>query len=353
MKYLTLILLSAFVMTACGKKESQGNKKALSVKVAENKAEQRIDVTVGGQPFTSYIYADKYETLKKPVLYPVRTAKGTEITRGYPLNPRKGERNDHPHHAGYWLTYGDVNGIDFWGNSSAMPKERAAELGHIKTTSIKKIESGAGQGLLEVTADWLNNDDKPILKEDTKFIFHAADNRRCIDRITTLTAQDEVVHFNDTKEGMLGIRVAHELEHPSDKPVKLSNDKGDIEIVEPDNQNVSGHYLNSEGIEGLDTWGKRAKWNTLYGKINGEDVAVAIFDHPDNVGYPTYWHSRGYGLFAANPFGAKTFTKGEKEMNFTLEPGQSVTLKYRLVVIDGKPSKADIEKAWQKWAETK
>jgi hypothetical protein len=353
MKYLTLILVFSFLLAACAKKEAQTDKKVFTVKVTDNKAEQRVDVTVNGQPFTSYIYSDKIETLKKPTLYPVMTAKGTEVTRGYPLNPRAGERNDHPHHAGYWLTYGDVNGLDFWGNSSAIPKSRAEEMGHIKTTSIKSLKSGDGQGVLEITADWLNNANKPILKEDTKFIFHAAENKRCIDRITTLTAQDAAVHFNDTKEGMLGIRVAHELEHPSDKPVKLSDAKGNITVIEPENQNTSGHYLNSEGVEGLDTWGKRAKWNTLYGNIKGEDIALAIFDHPDNVGYPTYWHSRGYGLFAANPFGAKTFTKGAQEMNFKLDPGQSITLKYRMVIIDGKPSKEDMEKAWQKWAATK
>ena len=335
-------------------KNDESTKKVFKVEVTSNQAEQRVDITVNGQPFTSYIYSDKIETLKKPVLYPVRTAKGTEITRGYPLNPRQGERYDHPHHAGYWLTYGDVNGLDFWGNSSAIPKERAEEMGWIINTAIKNIKSGNGEGVLEVATDWVNNSNKAILKEETKFVFHAAENRRCIDRITTLTAQDELVKFNDTKEGMLGIRVAHELEHPSDKPVKLSDAKGNIEVIEPDNQkDVSGHYLNSNGVVGLDTWGIPAKWNTLYGNIKGENIALAIFDHPKNVGYPTYWHARGYGLFAANPFGLKTFTKGEKEMNFKLEPGQSVTLRYRMAIIDGKPTKEDIEKAYQEWAKSK
>ena len=39
----------------------------------------------------------------------------------------------------------------------------------------------------------------------------------------------------------------------------------------------------------------------------GHTVTIAIFDHPGNPGYPTYWHARGYGLFAANPLGRHIF----------------------------------------------
>ena len=85
------------------------------VTVVERKAERRVDVSVGGKPFTSYIYP---QSLEKPVLYPIRSASGTLVTRGYPLEPRPGEAADHPHHVGHWFNYGDVNGFDFWGHSS-------------------------------------------------------------------------------------------------------------------------------------------------------------------------------------------------------------------------------------------
>jgi len=81
-----------------------------SVAVTRNDNERRVDVSIGGKPFTSYIYPG---SLKKPVLFPLRSAKGTVVTRGFPLEPRPGERADHPHQVGAWFTYGDVNGIDF------------------------------------------------------------------------------------------------------------------------------------------------------------------------------------------------------------------------------------------------
>src|SRR5262245_28139276 len=69
--------------------------KAQNVKITENKEKKQIDVTVDGQPFTSYVFWDDQ---KKPILYPLRTSKGTVVTRGYPLEKVAGERTDHPHH---------------------------------------------------------------------------------------------------------------------------------------------------------------------------------------------------------------------------------------------------------------
>src|SRR5262245_42840788 len=98
------------------------------VQVIPNAAARRVDITIDGKPFTSYIWPT---TLKKPVLYPLRTAKGTIVTRGFPLEPRQGERVDHPHHVGLWFNHGDVNGLDFWNNSDAIPPEQAPKMGTI------------------------------------------------------------------------------------------------------------------------------------------------------------------------------------------------------------------------------
>ncbi len=84
------------------------------VQVVPDEAGRRVDVIIDGKPFTSYIYPT---TLKKPSLFPLRTAKGTLVTRGYPLETRPNERVDHPHHVGLWLNHGNVNGLDFWNNS--------------------------------------------------------------------------------------------------------------------------------------------------------------------------------------------------------------------------------------------
>ncbi|GAC1516744.1 MAG: hypothetical protein NVS1B4_13560 [Gemmatimonadaceae bacterium] len=305
-----------------------------------------MDILVDGQPFTSYLYATT--TLKKPTLFPLRTASGTIVTRGFPLDPRPGERVDHPHHVGLWFNHGNVNGLDFWNNSDAIPAARAEKMGTILHRAIRRTESGTGEGTLEVTGDWVDSQQKTILREDTRFIFRAGVGLRAIDRITTLTALAEAVTFTDDKEGVLGMRVARALEQPSKTPEIFTDASGRATAVPMlKNEGVTGHYRTSDGVEGDSVWSTRAKWTTLSGVVNGEPVTLAILDHPKNLGFPTHWHARGYGLFAANPLGAKIFSHGKQEMNFRLPPGTSMTFRHRVLILSGAATPEQVERQYQ------
>lgn len=314
------------------------------VRVVSNEAESRVDVLVDGALFTAYLYPS---TIQKPVLYPIRSSAGQTVTRGYPLEPTPGERVDHPHHIGLWFNYGDVNGLDFWNNSDAIPEDRRARYGTIVHREIRGTEDGTGAGALEVTAEWVNHSGEALLREETRFEFGARGDTRTIDRFTTLTALDEPVTFTDNKEGMLGLRVTRALEHPATKPEIFTDANGQpTEVAVLDNEGVTGNYLTSEGIEGEAVWGTRGRWNSLSGVVDGAPVTVAIFDHPDNPGYPTYWHSRGYGLFAANPLAPQAMTEGdEAPMVVTLQPGESMSFRHRVAVFAGERQAQELEAA--------
>lgn len=304
-------------------------------------ADRKIDVLVDGKLFTSYIYP---EILKKPVLWPVISAGGNEITRCFPMKEKGGERADHPHHVGIWLNYGDVNGLDFWNNSEAIPADKAAGYGTIYHETLESVKSGKGQATLITTAKWKDIKGNTLLNEYTDFVFSAKNNIRIIDRTTMLKAENGKVAITDNKEGMFAIRVTRELELPENKPVELTDSRGNVTKVEASaDAKVTGSYLSSEGFTDAGVWGTRGKWMKLSGVINGEKVSIIIFDHPQNVGYPTYWHARGYGLFAANPLGQKIFTNGKQEMNFSLEKGESVTFRYRIAIVSGEVQAKDIE----------
>lgn len=343
-----LVLIMAIVMmwttSASEIKTSNGG-----VRVVANEAARRVDVLIDGQPFTSYIWPD---TIKKPVLYPLRTAAGTLVTRGYPLDPRAGERVDHPHHVGLWFNYGDVNGIDFWNNSDAIAPDDRNKYGTIRHLKIKRAASGKSAGELEVAMDWIMPNGKAALREETQFIFRAGPNMRVIDRIAKLTAIDGRVAFNDNKEGVLGIRVARQLEQPSDKPELFTDQSGKATAVPKlDNTGVTGRYLSSEGKSGDAVWGTRGKWTMLAGKIGQEQVTIAILDHPQNPGYPTYWHARGYGLFAANPLGQEALSNGKEKLRFALEPGKSASFRYRILIVSGETGPADLEAQYRRFVD--
>jgi len=318
------------------------------VQVTARDADRRVDVTIGGKPFTSYIYP---ASLKKPVLYPLRAASGTVVTRGYPLEPRPGERVDHPHHAGLWFNYGNVNGLDFWNNSTAIADSAAPHMGTILHRAVREVRSGAGEGTLDVTDDWVNYRGRPLLREDTRFVFRARPGVRVIDRVTTLTALDSAVSFADDKEGLIGMRVARGLEQPSTTPEKFVDASGratDVPVL--DNTGVTGKYVSSEGKEGDAVWGTRGRWTMLTGSLNNEPITLAILDHPTNVGFPTYWHARGYGLFAANNLGQKAMSGGKNELNFTLAAGRSVTFRHEILILNGTATSADLEKYYAAFA---
>ncbi len=334
---IVIVVLSAN-FTACTSKKSENTnteevEAQKKIQLIRNDAEKKVDVIIEGELFTSYIYPS---SIKKPVLYPLKTSKGTKITRGFPMEPRPGERVDHPHQVGFWLNYGDVNGIDFWGNSDSIKVEKRDHYGTIIHREITKIEDGDDQAILSVKMDWKNAAGETLLEESTTFVFKADGNERSIDRLTTLTAKDKKISFKDTKEGMLAIRVARALEHPSEKPQIFTDASGKpTKVATLDNEGVNGWYYNSEGDEGGDCWGKRAKWVNLTSTIGDEDISLVIMDHPSNVGYPTYWHARTYGLFSANPLGQKDFSEGKEILNFELAPNNSTTWKHRILIVSG------------------
>jgi hypothetical protein len=318
------------------------------IQIIPNESGRRVDVVIDGHPFTSYIWPDN---LTKPVLYPLRAADGTVVTRGFPLEPRTGERVDHPHHVGLWFNYGNVNDFDFWNNSYAIKKEDAQKMGNILQRKVVSTKSGNDKGELTVEADWISGTQKLLLKEHTEFIFSGEKNSRTIDRITTLQAQDEKVVFHDDKEGMLGLRVTRALEMPSSTAEVFTDANGNpTTVAKLDNTGVTGNYLTSEGKKGDQAWSTRGKWCMLTGKIGDDPVTIAIFDNPKNPNFPTYWHARGYGLFAANPLGRSIFTNGkEPPLNFTIAPHETATFRYRVVIFSEIASPQTAEAEYQKF----
>ncbi|WP_316811859.1 PmoA family protein [Pedobacter heparinus] len=298
---------------------------------------QKVDVLIDGKPFTSFLYPDN---LEKPILYPLMTASGLTVTRGFPLDKRGNERTDHPHHVGLWLNYESVNGLDFWNNSYNIPADKKSKYGWIRNVKVEKTQGHEKNGYLVYSANWERQDKHVLLKESTVFAFSGTDDTRTIDRTTTLTAQKDTVYFKDIKDGMLGLRVTKELELPSEKEEAYTDNNGIVTKISAAKNGANGDYLTSEGKKGNEAWGTRGKWCMLFGQKDGQQVSITIIDHPKNPGYPTYWHARDYGLFAANPLGQAIFSNGRESMNLTLKPGESVTFRYRVLLTSGKKQNA-------------
>lgn len=304
----------------------------------------RVEVYADSALFTVYRHES---TLEKPVLFPVNAPDGHPVTRGFPLDPGPRERVDHPHHVGLWLNFGDVNGYDFWNNSSAVPRERKGAYGRIVHRSIEKIEAQGSKGILSVKLDWMAPDNEQaelLLEESATYVFRVLEGIWIVDRITLLRASSQEVRFTDNKEGLLAIRVGRAFEHPSQSPVTLTDLNGKpTGEAHVDNRGVRGWYTSSEGDEGMEAWGKNARWVRLTGARGDSAYSLVLMDHPQNMNFPSCWHARGYGLFSVNNLGRKVFNNKLDRFQLKLQKGDSLELRHRFVVANGLLTEEEIE----------
>ena len=299
------------------------------VKFSRDDAARKVDVSVGGRYFTSFFYP---EDEAKPILWPIMTASGIDITRGYPRAPRAFESVDHPHHSGLWFNHGDVNGLDFWNNYHALPADRKPAYGSVQLRSIESMEGDQ----LVTLSDWVDNDGHVLLKEQTTYTFGGSRDERFIVRKALLMAVD-TVRFGEDKEGMFGLRVDRAFQQPSDKPVLYLDAQGrETGTPTVNKDGVTGLYTNSLGYTGDDAWSTRAEWTKLDGTKDGDDISILVIDSRDNTNFPGWSHARGYGLFAQNNLGGKAMDRSfTGEAGFVLQPGESRTFTYKVIIKNG------------------
>jgi hypothetical protein len=313
----------AFLIIAISSFASQKEK----VEFKNDDIGEKVEVFVDGKFFTAYIYPDNME---KQSLYPIMSASGKFITRGYPLNPRPFERTDHPHHVGLWFNFGNVNGLDFWNNSFAIKPEDKPKYGTIKFRKI--VSENSEKGELVTNSDWVDINNKVLLNEEATFIFEGEGNLRTIERITKLTAKQPVT-FSDNKEGLIGLRLDRTFEEPSTTPEKFLDANGkETEVPVMNNDGVNGVYRNANGVKGSDVWSTRSPWVALRAVKDGEVITIAILDHKKNINYPAWSHARGYGLFASNNLGGRAFDKSAAPVNIVLKPGESIIFRHKIII---------------------
>ena len=314
-------------------------------KVELVKGKDKIDVMVGGRHLTSYVYGNEHT---KPMLVPLRSPSGIEVTRRNPLVELKGGSHDHQHHVGIFFAVDNVNGTKFWNNAAPPP-----QIKHIKTT---ELAGDNGKAKLSTVMHWIDRSGNILLEENRSMVFLAGENEDeyAIDFSIDLTARQNEVVFEDIEEGVFAIRVADCLRE-GDSKVMLKPGKP----LPKESVSGTGRYFSSNGDEtAKNVWGKRARWVALQGIRKGKVVGVAILNHPASINYPTYWHVRSYGLFSANPLGQGDFQRQSKykknlvqPLRLTLKRGQKAHFRFLVVVYEGIRTARQMEKRFREFVE--
>jgi hypothetical protein len=300
-------------------------------RVEFRRAGNKVDVVIGDQVFTTYYFDPQ---IAKPYFQPLRSAQGIIVTRDFPIAnqiPPEHLKDPslEPHQRPMYFSHGNIDGIDYWGEAAFPKWSDDSVFGRKVLQKLEELRAAGDSGVLRANFNLQSPRGRAIAEEEQAFVFRGDEQTRVIDCEFTLRANHgSAVTMGDTKEGTFAIRLAKELNSPP------------------------GHMVNSTGAEGeKDVWGKRADWVDYYGDMNGEPVGVAVLDSPKSFRHPTYWHARGYGLLAANPFGLREFTRNpEQDGSWTIEEGKTLTFRYRVIIHHGNYKQAGIAEAYRQYA---
>jgi hypothetical protein len=325
-----IVFVAAILVTSAGGRAADVRTPEFTVE----KTDDGVVVKLNGELFTKYLT----QSGKKPILWPIIGPTGKPMTRAWPMDTTEvdaaiaakgGEKlgktdvitNDHPWHRSLWFSYQSANGANLW-------EERA------NTGSTKHLEfisySGGPKATIVTRNEWLDKDDKKLLEDQRTITCSTDGENRIIDFDITLKATKGDVVFGDEKDGVFGMRV-------------------------PDTMRVDakqgGSMISSEGAtDEAGIWGKPASWVDYHGPVDGETLGIAILNHPSSFLYPTRWHTRSYGLFAANPFARHAFDPSAPAASYTLKAGEEMKFRFRVVLHKGDEQQGHIAEAWKQYS---
>lgn len=310
-RVLVRIVLSAAAIFAAGFD-------VFSAEITAERSENGAVVKIDSQLFTEYLV----HSGSKPVLWPIIGPTGKPMTRDYPLQDNHNEKVDHPHQRSMWFTHGNVNDVDFWAEAG----KKTGTIAHIEFLKI----AGGNPAVIATRNAWLANDGTKICEDQRTLRFDTDGDARWIDFDITIKATDAPVTFGDTKEGSFGIRVAESISVDAHRGGKIINSRQQVDTA---------------------AWGQPAPWVDYHGPVDAQTVGIAIFNHPVSFRFPTCWHVRPYGLFAANPFGLHDFA-GVKSPSgaYTLPTGESLNLCYRVFLHRGDEKEGKVAEAFVVYA---
>jgi hypothetical protein len=272
-------------------------------KIVAQKFNSKIDILVNKNLFTSYILS---QDEKYPFFFPVNGPSNASVTSMRNAN--------YPHHSSLFFGCDEVNGGNYW--------QEGLERGQIISIRADIIESGNDKVIIENECIWRRPNANAPIKDIRKI---------------TITAPSKDLYqidFDVTLEMLMDV-IIEKTNH------SLFSGRMDADLAVIN----GGTMINSNGEKGeKETFGKKASWIDFYGKRGDNQEGMAIMQHPSNEWYPAPWFTRDYGFFSPTPM---YWPQNDKET--TLKKGQTIKLKYRVLVHSGDTTTAKIAEQFEKY----
>jgi hypothetical protein len=259
-------------------------------------AADQVEVRVDGALFTTYKFRGDQ---KYPYFWPVNGPSSGESITTESSEP-------YPHHHSLFFGCDHVNDGNYW--------QDANEQGQIVSQGPAIVESEGSRVVFTDTCLWRKPGEDPVLRDDrTVTIAAPSETIRYIDFEITLESLVDVT-ITKTNHSLFAARVVPELSVSS-----------------------GGTLINAQGdASEAGTYGVESPWCDYSGTRDGVTEGIAILQHPDNRWYPSNWFTRDYGFFSPTPM---YWLENDR---LELPKGETLTLRYRVVVHSGNAEEAGI-----------
>jgi hypothetical protein len=295
-----------FIMSGCSiltPAEQGATTQKFSPQVAARLEKNQVSVTVGDKLFTCYKFA---ASQKYPYFWPVNgPASGRSITTE--------TSQPYPHHHSLFFGCDRVNGGNYW--------QEGNERGQIISQDPKLIKASGDSVIFTDKCFWQQSGKEPIILDRRRIVITAPhEGLRYIDFEISLEALTDISILK-SNHALFSARVVPELSVKS-----------------------GGTLINAEGKTGeKETWGVASPWCDYSGTQDGITEGIAILQHPQNRWYPAKWFTRDYGFFSPTPM--NWLKDGRMEM----AKGETLTLRYRVVVHNNDVKTAGIREIFKRY----
>jgi hypothetical protein len=275
-----------------------------AAKITAVKVGNKINVSIDGKFFTSYIFSSDE---KYPFFYPVNGP----LSGGSVTSMRNGE---YPHHSSLFFGCDLVNGGNYW--------QEGLERGRIISVNAEILKEGADSVIITDECIWSRPGALSPVKDIRRFIITSPSaSVRQIDAELKLEMLMDV-RIKKTNHSLFSARIAADL--------SVKN---------------GGTMVNAGGDSGEKaTFGKGSPWMDCYGKRGDFVEGIAILQHPGNPWYPSPWFTRDYGFFSPTPM-----FWPENGTETSLKKGETLFLRYRVLVHGGNTAEARIAEQFQSY----
>jgi len=299
-----LVLALAWHLAPC---MGEGAGEASGFRFVDQPDAGELALQESGRAVFSFVYgprlaagvAERYR--RTGYLHPVHDPAGEPITMDFPA--------DHRHHRGVWLSWPwmQVQGRDvqLWHPSPLRQ--------HFARWIAQDIRED--RAILAAEIDWMLDGERVGRECTTVTAYRAGERSRVLDLVYTFEAIGEPIRVRGQEVhgyGGVCVRTTQDLR--------------------------GGRLHTSEGPLGGDVHAQSFAWAALASDRRG----MAVFAHPENPGAPQAWLLR-------NSYGGILNPQWPGTEGTVLEPGDPVTLRYRLYVFLGEADPGHLAERYQEW----